>query len=89
MSDILRWDTVKTRKPHKCFGCGKIYPVGTMMVNAAYADGESAWSCYWCETCREYMRRYFEPGDEVGEGEILDNDLEGWEELRAEMEGKP
>jgi hypothetical protein len=85
MSDILRWETRKIRKPHRCFGCGKEYPVGTEMVNSAYADGGTVSSCYWCKTCQEYMRRYFEYGDETGYGEIYGNDREGWEEINAEL----
>ena len=86
MADILRWEKRKTRKPHRCFGCGKVYHAGTEMANAAYADGGSVYDCYWCKTCEEYMHRYFESGDEVGEGEIYDNDPEQWEQLKAEME---
>lgn len=88
MSDILRWEERKTRKPHNCFGCGKTYPAGSEMVNAAYADGGSVSSDYLCHTCEEYMRRYFEPGDETGYGEIYDNDPEGWNALKAELEMK-
>ena len=86
MADTLRWERRKTRKPHQCFGCGKTYPAGIEMVNAAYADGGSVYSCYWCETCEEYMRRYFESGDETCYGEIYENDPEKWEMLKAEME---
>lgn len=86
MADILRWETRKIRKPHRCFGCGKVYPPGTQMANAAYADDGSVDSCYWCETCEEYMHRYFEYGDETGPGEIYANDPEQWERLKAELE---
>lgn len=85
MAEILRWENIKTRAPHCCFGCGKDYPTGTEMVSAAYTDGGSAFSGYWCKTCEEYMRRHFKPGDETGEGEIYNGDPEGWEALRAEM----
>ena len=90
MSAILRWQTVKARKPHRCFGCGKTYPAGTLMISAAYADGGQAYGCYWCETCREYMQENFAYGDEVTqEGEIFDNDREGWEEIKAKQEATP
>jgi hypothetical protein len=87
MSDILHWEKRKARKPHRCFGCGKTYPAGSQMVHAAYADGGSVDSCYWCVTCIEYMRRYFNPGDEIGRDEIYDNDPEGWNALKTELEG--
>lgn len=86
MSDILRWQKIKTRKPHICFGCGQKYPAGTMMTSAAYADSGTVDGCYWCQTCEEYMSRYFEFGDETGYGEIRSNDREGWEALKKELE---
>lgn len=86
MADILRWHTVKTRKPHYCFGCALEYEPGTNMINAAYADGGTVDSCYWCETCTEYMYRYFGLGDETGYGEIRSNDKETWESIRHELE---
>lgn len=89
MSEILHWEQRTTRKPHRCFGCGKVYPAGSKMIHAAYTDGGRADSCYWCETCNEYMNRFFEYGDEVGPGEIYDNDPEGWDALKAEMEAQP
>ena len=85
MSDILRWETRKTRKPHRCFGCGNEYPTGTEMVNAAYVDGGTVDSCYWCHTCQEYMGRYFRDGDETGYAEIYLNDREEWEKINAEL----
>ena len=89
MADILRWQTVKTRKPHKCWGCGKAYPAGSELTHAAYADGGTVYDCYWCPTCEEYMHRYFESGDECSEGKIYENDAEGWEKLKSEMEDTP
>ena len=52
MSEILHWENRTTRKPHRCFGCGKTYPAGSQMVNAAYEDDGSVDSCYWCKTCQ-------------------------------------
>ena len=85
MADILRWKDVKTRKPHKCWGCYKTYPAGTEMVSAAYADGGSVHGCYWCETCVEYMNRYFEQGDECVRGDIYAGDPDAWKELQLEL----
>lgn len=85
MSQVLRWTARKTRKPHRCVGCGKEYPAKTRMVSAAYKDGGSVFDCYWCPTCVEYVERYFKPGDEISKAEIYENDPEGWEALRAEL----
>ena len=85
MSDILRWNIVKTRKPHKCFGCGKTHPAKTKMVSAAYAEDGSVFGCYWCDVCVEYMHKYFESGDETGEGELFNSDPVLWEEVKESM----
>ena len=55
------------------------------MVSAAYADGGSVFDCYWCETCVEYMRRYYDNDDDVCFGGIYDNDSNGWNELKGEI----
>lgn len=88
MAERLRWKEVKTRKPHRCWGCAKIYPAETEMVSASYVDDGTLYSCYWCETCEEYMRRYFESGDDVEYGGIFENDHEGWEALKNELEAE-
>lgn len=85
MSDILRWETVITRKPHHCWGCGKTHPAGTSMINAAYVDGGSVSSCYWCDVCMTYMNRHFEYGDECGYAEIYANDKATWEQIQSEL----
>jgi ferredoxin len=55
------------------------------MVSAAYVDGGVANGCYWCQTCEEYMHRYFEYDDETGPGEIYANDKEIWEKIQDEL----
>ncbi len=85
MGYYIKWKEVKTRKPHRCFGCMKTYPKGTMMVSATNVDGGDINSCYWCNVCQEYMRRFFELGDETGEGEIFENDPENWEKIALEL----
>ena len=88
MSTILRWQEVKTRKPHRCFGCAKEYPPKSKMIDASYADNNTVYSCYWCRTCEEYIHRHFRYGDETGYGEIYDNDTEEWEVIKREQKGK-
>lgn len=85
MSQILTWKEVKTRKPHKCFGCAKEYPEKSKMVYSSYADGGTVQSSYLCLVCVEYMHRYFESGDETSYGEIYSNDCEGWEKIKKEL----
>ena len=37
--DVLTQKLVKTRKPHTCFGCGRVFPAGTRMEFSTIADG--------------------------------------------------
>ena len=85
MADILKWEERKTRKSHKCWGCGQTYEPGTKMVYASYADEGTVHSCYWCNTCQEYMYRHVDPQDSVGYRELLLNDPEGWQEIFDEL----
>ena len=51
----LTLKTVKIRKPHKCWGCTKEYPVGTKMnYSVAVDQGEFSYS-YWCEECNDFL----------------------------------
>ena len=51
MGKILRYNTVTTRKPHFCFGCGRKFQSPCKMISAAFADCGSASSYYLCMTC--------------------------------------
>ena len=51
----LTLKTVKIRKPHKCWGCTKEYPVDTKMTYSVAVDqGEFSYS-YWCEECNDFL----------------------------------
>jgi uncharacterized protein (DUF2344 family) len=55
--DILSDKTVKTNKPHMCFGCGRKFEKGTKMrrqVNTC--DGICV--VYSCKTCDELMTKH-------------------------------
>lgn len=44
-------ETRKTRKPHRCQSCGKVYPAGTVMTHCVgKTDGEFG-AYYACDTC--------------------------------------
>ena len=85
MGDILKWKEVKTRKPHKCWGCDEEHPKGSKMISSTYVDGGEIHSSYWCATCVKYMDKYWESDDECGEGDIKANDLEGWMEIKLNI----
>lgn len=46
---------VKTRKPHRCFGCMRQVPIGTMIQRTVSAEDGRASSAYWCDICCDSM----------------------------------
>ena len=85
MSTLISEKRVKTRKPHRCFGCAKEYPKGSWMCRFSVADCGTVWASYKCEVCEEYEVRFLSDGDFYGYGDFYDNDPEGWEEVRQEI----
>ena len=58
------------------------------MIDASYSEDKMAFSCYWCETCVEYMRRNRNDDDGYGKNEIYENDREEWESIEIEIKHK-
>lgn len=88
MAEVLRWETVKTRKPHRCPLCGRTIPKGKQMVSAAWADGGKAYSEKFCKTCEEYWRNELN-GEEISFGcdfPIYGDDKETWDKIRERIE---
>jgi hypothetical protein len=88
MADCIRSKRVKTRKPHRCWGCWQQQPAGSEIMSTTSADGGEINTVYWCDVCVEYMRRHCQSDDEFSEREIYDNDRETWEEIKAELAKK-
>jgi len=60
---------VKTRKPHQCYGCGKIFPPGIEMTYNTTVGEDGFFKGYWCDDCNEKFKKFdewdwenFEPG---------------------------
>lgn len=56
---------VKTRKEHKCFGCGKKFPAGRLLNYSTGIFEGSFYSNYLCNACDKEAhssRDYFEYG---------------------------
>jgi hypothetical protein len=49
---VLTTKTVKTKKPHECWGCGGIIPAGRTVEMQSQADGGEIFSVYTCEICK-------------------------------------
>lgn len=75
MSQIIQSKTVKTRKPHTCFGCAREFPKGTNMQREAVKDCGSVFTAYMCSSCYEYIDLYLFPFDEFGFGDLRDGVL--------------
>lgn len=54
MSDVMLTDkTVKTKKPHTCYGCSRKFPAGTKMQYQAGVWQGDFWTSYFCLPCNE------------------------------------
>lgn len=82
MSNVISAKWVKTRKPHRCFGCAREFPAGSEMRFDVYVDDRIS-NAYLCETCIEVIQEY---GNDLGfefcYGDLKDDALE-WEEEHA------
>lgn len=87
MADILSQLQVRTRKPHRCWGCARLFPAGTEMETTAGADGGKMFRCYWCSVCIAVMATWH-PQDleEIDLGGVREADPEAWA-AEAEKEG--
>jgi len=86
MSEILSASTVVTRKPHRCWGCGRRFPAKTEMTAVASKDMGSLTTDYWCETCESFMAAACHADDRFGDGDLRHNDEAEWEAHRAKVE---
>ena len=84
MGILLRDGMVKTRKPHRCWGCARPFPAGSELQSTTAVFDNAIATTYWCEVCFEYMRGRpagdFDDG--ISEGELKDCDPEGWADVK-------
>jgi hypothetical protein len=84
METLEDTDIKKTRKPHRCFGCLEMIPIGSPAHMQTIADGGCVYSNYTHTVCQQVIDnmdlRY---GDEIDEGCVI-------EEMHADnFEGTP
>lgn len=79
MSRYLKYECVKTRKSHICFGCGRNFEAKSKMVSAACIDDRELSSFYLCETCSDIVSK-MRYDDEFGYGDLREGALEIEEE---------
>lgn len=82
--DILTNKVVKTRKPHRCWGCANLYESGTKMRYTTSVDAGEISSAYWCKTCDKLIDQtydYFDLQDGIDIGSVRDGDVQAWESI--------
>lgn len=89
----MNWTTlehahaVKVRKPHRCYGCKRVWPAGSKMLTwTGIYDGPPN-RTYFCEVCMAYTARY--PGaygDEVPLFGYPNEDPDGYAEVECKLE---
>ena len=73
MSDIIDERTVKTRKPHQCFGCREVIPTGSTVLRSTIVDGGEIYATYLCDDCVEFNKTL--PSDYWMDGCYYEGDL--------------
>lgn len=76
MCTALRSQMVRTKKNHRCHGCERMIPRGTLAKSWASVDHGDFSAGYCCLDCIEYAKksRVFENGDCIMSGDF-------WEEF--------
>ena len=82
----IRSRQVKTREHHRCWGCERLFPPGTMLEANTCVDAGEIETTYWCPVCLEVIDNDLADGYDYGQ--IRDGDRALWEETRARMEGE-
>lgn len=86
MPDILTDKRVKTRKPHRCWGCDRTIPAGSKMSLVEQVDGDGFMRTYCCATCDTYVIENDMMGEEIMQGELRTEDPQAWEATRVSVE---
>lgn len=88
MSNVIKHKTVKTKKDHKCFGCGRKFEKGSILTSVTSVDGGEISTNYWCDVCNEYWDKFMDSEDLIYFGDLKANDFEEWESIRVKLEGR-
>ena len=63
--------SIKIRKRRVCFGCEKLFPIGSLMDHVTSIDAGTFYHTYWCMFCTEWFDQHY--AECVGPGEIEEN----------------
>ena len=82
---VIDQATVRTRKPHRCWGCGRLYGPGTDMRTTVTADGGRLTRAYWCPICMTVMATWTPADlDSIPYGGVRDADSDVWQAAALE-----
>ena len=83
MCNIIDRRIVKTRKPHRCFGCHSTIPASANAERSTNVDDGRIYNIYLCEDCMEFSKTlpdgYWEADGCYFEGDLTTaKQVEGW-----------
>jgi hypothetical protein len=55
VGEVIRSGVVKTRKPHRCWGCTIEIPAGSLVDSQTFEDMGTITTAYFCDTCSEML----------------------------------
>ena len=77
MATCLTDKIVKTRKPHRCGGCRKIFPAGRMLRYISAVGDDGFWNGYMCKACEKQLHREgYDYYDGYSEGELREDRIQ-------------
>lgn len=79
-------EKVKTRKDHKCFGCERIIPAGSVIEDSVCVEDGEIYHVRMCEVCKFIAAKFQKSGDEWYRGDLAEQPY--WNEAKQEMEEK-
>lgn len=69
---VLSQKFVKIRKPRRCWGCTKLFEVGSKLERVVGVDGGEITTGYWCDECINFQRKHSKEMDDCfSYGDIL------------------
>ena len=79
MSRVIEIATVKTRKAHRCWGCGRDIPAGSQMQITSGVEDGRWWRTYWCQVCVAVTATWHQDDlDYLGLGDVKETEPERW-----------
>jgi hypothetical protein len=89
MSVCFTGKLVKTRKPHRCFGCAKTYPAASLLHYSSGVNEDGMWSTYFCQVCKDIWDAMHKEDpfayESIFEGDLFSECPEEWLSVQARL----